>query len=377
MNFILGILFSVVVVSALALIPLVAVGAAPWVPIQHYEPFVRYAFGVVIPYAAITIFILGFILKVLKWSFSPNPYRIPTTAGQQKSLPWIKQSKLDNPSSTLGVLGRMFFELFLFRSLFRNTRLEFRKGPKITYEWEKWLWIAALAFHYSFLVVILRHLRFFTEPIPGFVKFIESADGFFEMGIAPLPGFMLPGILISGLVLGAAVTYLFIRRIYVPHARYISLPADYFPLFLILGIAGTGILMRYMGAFMQFAFNTDWLTVPVIQVKALGIGLVTGNPVVPEEIGTIFFIHLFLVCVLLAYFPFSKLMHLGGIFLSPTRVLANNSRAKRHVNPWDYPVHTHTYEEYEDEFREKMIEAGLPVEKMPESEAETEEAEKE
>ena len=377
MNFILGILFSVVVVSALALIPLVAVGAAPWVPIQHYEPFVRYAFGVVIPYAAITIFILGFILKVLKWSFSPNPYRIPTTAGQQKSLPWIKQNKLDNPSSTLGVLGRMFFELFLFRSLFRNTRLEFRKGPKITYEWEKWLWIAALAFHYSFLVVILRHLRFFTEPIPGFVKFIESADGFFEMGIAPLPGFMLPGILISGLVLGAAVTYLFIRRIYVPHARYISLPADYFPLFLILGIAGTGILMRYMGAFMQFAFNTDWLTVPVIQVKALGIGLVTGNPVVPEEIGTIFFIHLFLVCVLLAYFPFSKLMHLGGIFLSPTRVLANNSRAKRHVNPWDYPVHTHTYEEYEDEFREKMIEAGLPVEKMPESEAETEEAEKE
>ena len=377
MNFILGILFSVVVVSALALVPLVAVGAAPWVPIQHYEPFVRYAFGVVIPYAAITIFILGFILKVLKWSFSPNPYRIPTTAGQQKSLPWIKQNKLDNPSSTLGVLGRMFFELFLFRSLFRNTRLEFRKGPKITYEWEKWLWIAALAFHYSFLVVILRHLRFFTEPIPGFVKFIESADGFFEMGIAPLPGFMLPGILISGLVLGAAVTYLFIRRIYVPHARYISLPADYFPLFLILGIAGTGILMRYMGAFMQFAFNTDWLTVPVIQVKALGIGLVTGNPVVPEEIGTIFFIHLFLVCVLLAYFPFSKLMHLGGIFLSPTRVLANNSRAKRHVNPWDYPVHTHTYEEYEDEFREKMIEAGLPVEKMPESEAETEEAEKE
>ncbi|MGD9162197.1 MAG: sulfate reduction electron transfer complex DsrMKJOP subunit DsrM [Desulfobacteraceae bacterium] len=377
MNFILGILFSIVMVSILALIPLIGVGTAPLVADPRYAHLVRYFFGVVVPYAAITIFILGFIFKVLKWSFSPNPYRITTTAGQQKSLPWIKQNKLDNPSSTMGVLGRMFFEIFLFRSLFRNTRLEFRKGPKITYEWEKWLWIAALAFHYSFLVVILRHLRFFTEPIPGFVKFIESADGFLEVGIAPLPGFMLPGILISGLLLGAAVTYLFIRRIYIPQARYISLPADYFPLFLILGIAGTGIMMRYMGAFMQFAFNTDWLTVPVTQVKALGIGLVTGNPVVPEEIGTIFFIHLFLVCVLLAYFPFSKLMHLGGVFLSPTRVLANNNRAKRHVNPWDYPVKTHTYEEYEEEFRDKMIEAGLPVDKMPETEAETEEAEKE
>jgi hypothetical protein len=67
--------------------------------------------------------------------------------------------------------------------------------------------------------------------------------------------------------------------------------------------------------------------------------------------------------VLVGYFPFSKLMHMGGIFLSPTRNLANNNRAVRHVNPWNYPVEVHTYEEYEEEFREKMIEAGLPVEK--------------
>lgn len=56
---------------------------------------------------------------------------------------------------------------------------------------------------------------------------------------------------------------------------------------------------------------------------------------------------------------------MAGIFLSPTRNLSNNSRMKRHINPWDYPVKVHTYEEYEDEFRELMIEAGLPVEKKP------------
>ena len=114
-----------------------------------------------------------------------------------------------------------------------------------------------------------------------------------------------------------------------------------------------------------------------MEKKELAMGLVTFNPTIPDGIGVIFFIHLFLVCVLITYFPFSKLMHMGGIFLSPTRVLANNNRAKRHVNPWDYPVKTHTYEEYEEEFRDKMIEAGLPVDKMPETETETEEVEKE
>ena len=133
--------------------------------------------------------------------------------------------------------------------------------------------------------------------------------------------------------------------------RYISLPADYFPLFLITGIAFTGILMSYV------------LKIDVAAAKELALGLVSFRPKAPEGIGVLFYIHLFLVSVLFAYFPFSKLVHLGGIFLSPTRNLSNNSRIVRHINPWNYPVKVHTYQEYEDEFREKMIEAGLPVEK--------------
>jgi len=42
---------------------------------------------------------------------------------------------------------------------------------------------------------------------------------------------------------------------------------------------------------------------------------------------------------------------------------SDNSRAVRHVNPWDYPVKVHTYEEYEDEFRDVMRAAGLPLDK--------------
>ena len=93
------------------------------------------------------------------------------------------------------------------------------------------------------------------------------------------------------------------------------------------------------------------------------MGIISFHPVIPQGIGVLFYIHLFLVSILLAYFPFSKLMHAPGLFLSPTRNLANDSRARRHINPWGYPVKVHTYEEYEDEFRDAMKEAGVPVER--------------
>jgi nitrate reductase gamma subunit len=328
-----GIRFSLAAVVALVLAVFLGVKAAGF----------TYFFGVIVPYVAIALFLGGIVCRILIWGRSPVPFRIPTTAGQQKSLPWIKQNKLDNPITTKQVVGRMLLEVLLFRSLFRNTKAELDKGPKLYYQWEKWLWLAGLAFHYTFLVIVIRHLRFFTQSVPFFVEAVERVDGFLQVG--------LPGIYITDLIFMAAVTYLFVRRIVIPQIRYISLPADYFPLILLLTIGATGILTRY------------FTKVDILKVKQLAMSLITFNPVVPEGIGVIFFIHLFLVSILLAYFPFSKLMHAGGVLLSPTRNLPNDSRIKRHVNPWNYPVKVHSYAEYEDHFREKMIEAGLPVEK--------------
>ncbi len=128
----------------------------------------QYLFGVVLPYLAFAVFLGGFWWKVINWGKSPVPFRIPTTCGQEESLPWIKQSKIDNPSTTWGVVRRMFFEVFLFRSLFRNTKAEIQDGPKLVYGSSKYLWLFALLFHYCFLVIVLRHLRLFTNPIPGF-----------------------------------------------------------------------------------------------------------------------------------------------------------------------------------------------------------------
>ena len=315
-------------------------------------------FGIIVPYLALILFVVGFARRVMGWSRSAVPFRITTTCGQQASLPWFKQAKIDNPSTTFGVIVRMFLEIVLFRSLFRNTRMKLKSGPKLTYQLELFLWIGALAFHYAFFVVVVRHLRFFADPVPFFVTLAENVDSFFRIEVlydAVQSG--LPGVYLSGLVLLAAALYLFLRRVFIPQVRYISLAADYFPLFLIMGIALSGIFMRY------------FTKVDIVAIKELTMGLVTLRPTIPEGVSALFFAHMFLVSILLAYFPFSKLMHLGGVFLSPTRNMTGNTRQVRHVNPWNYPVKVHTYDEYEDDFREKMVEAGLPVVKMPEEQA--------
>ena len=109
---------------------------------------------------------------------------------------------------------------------------------------------------------------------------------------------------------------------------------------------------------MRYFYKVD-----LVAVKQLAIGLATFQPVLPLGIGPMFFIHIFLVSILFAYFPMSKLMHMGGVFLSPTRNMISNNRMVRHINPWNHDVEVHTYEQYEDEFREKMKKAGIPVEK--------------
>jgi nitrate reductase gamma subunit len=308
-------------------------------------PGMQYLFGVVIPWLAVATFIIGFCYRVVHWAKSPVPFKIPTTCGQQKSLSWIKHDKLESPATTSQVVARMFLEIVLFRSLWRNTKAEVHDGPKLTYESSRWLWLFGLLFHYSFLVIILRHMRLFLDPVPGFIKALEFGDSIIQVGAPTM--YLTDVAIVLGLIL------LFGRRLINRQVKYISLANDYFPLFLIFGIAVSGILMR-------FFLRTD---IDIVAIKRLAVGLATLQPTIPSDIGSIFYIHLFLVSALLAYFPFSKLMHMGGVFLSPTRNMANDTRMKRHINPWNPDVKPHSYAGYEDEFREFMVEANIPVEK--------------
>lgn len=224
-------------------------------------------------YGAAAIFILGFLGRVVKYAKTPSPLKIPTTPA---------------PITPIGVVSRMFQDVVVFKSLFKGN---------------KWTWIGGMVFHYAFLVVVLRHLRYFFYPEPAWVMGLQVAG------------------IYAGIILPLAALYLLMRRTTVDRTMFVSSLADYFVLFLILGIAVTGLLMKfYVRPFM-------------VDVKGFVYGLVTLNPSnVPFE--PVFLIHLVLVLTLLAYFPFSKLMHAGGLFFSPTRFQCDNPREKRHINPW-------------------------------------------
>ncbi|MCS4541050.1 MAG: sulfate reduction electron transfer complex DsrMKJOP subunit DsrM [Euryarchaeota archaeon] len=271
-------------------------------------------FGVVVPYVAFVIFVIGFVQRIISWANIPVPLKIVVTGGY-----------LEKPKTYLGVILRMASEIFVFRSLLRNTSYDFEKDET---RGNKWLWLGSLAFHWMLLIIILRQLRYFFEPSLSWVVSLRTIDQI---------GAFIPGLYYSGLLIIAALLYLLIRRFVYPELRFISLFSDYFALLLLLAIVISGDLLAY------------YIRVNVVEVKAYMLSLLAFKPVVPE-LHWFFFLHLFFVWVLIAYFPFSKLVHAPGIFFSPTRNQKNDSRVRRYVNPWNYPVKVESWEQYAKRF---------------------------
>lgn len=305
------------------------------------SPALRGSLGVAVPYAAAVALAAGICLRVWRWAAVPVPFRIPTTCGQQRSLPWIRPNKIENPATGGAAAVRMAGEVLLFRSLFRNTRCTVSEN-KAFFGDSKLLWLGAIVFHWSMLAILLRHLRLLIEPVPSCVLLLGQVDGFFQIGV--------PELYLSDIGFTAGLAYLLWRRFGNAAVRYISLLTDYFGPMLLLAAAATGMLMRHVA-------KAD-----VAAIKEFTLGLVTFSPKVPATLGALFFAHLAVVSALAVYLPFSKLAHMAGVFLTPTRNLANNSRMRRHINPWNYPVKTHPYHEWEEEYRDKLKAAEIPME---------------
>ncbi|TNF53858.1 nitrate reductase [bacterium] len=227
-------------------------------------------------YVAALIFIVGLLFKVVLYFKTPSPLKIPTTPA---------------PLNSAGVVLRMIPEVLFFRSLLKGGTAE------------KILWLGGWTFHVCFLVIVLRHLRFFTYPVPGWVM------SFQEIGIW------------AGLIFPLALLLLIARRFLNDRLMVISLFQDYFILILIIAIGLTGLLLKY------------FIRTNLVDVKAFILGLLTLSPVsLPSS--TLFLIHFCLVLLLLIYFPFSKLIHAWGVLMSPTRVQTDTPREFRHVAPW-------------------------------------------
>ena len=224
-------------------------------------------------YFATLMFVVGTLYRISTYTRTPAPLKIPTTPA---------------PTTTGGVVLRMMREVFLFESLFKANL---------------WTWGAGWLFHASLALVLLRHLRYFTEPVWSWVVFIQ-------------PFGMYAGIT---LVLGAIG--LWARRIFVERIRYISTPSDHLMLVLFLAIGSSGLIMRFVA-------HDD-----VIAVKGYMLGLMHFN-LQPLPSNMILYAHLLLVAVLMMIFPISKLLHAPGVFFSPSRNQADNPREKRHISSW-------------------------------------------
>lgn len=301
---------------------------------------IEYVFGVVVPYVAIVIFIIGVIYRIIEWAKSPVPLKIPTTAGQEFSpLPFIRRTvydMVDCPQTKLGTVIRMFFEVFLMRSLFRNVRYYYDKNEHVD---TRWLWFFAMAFHYSLLVILIRHMRFFTNPVPDIIETIDWVDGMMK--------YWVPSIYVTGVLALVSLAFLWGRRLFLARERTISLPSDHIPLILFAVILISGTLMRY------------FIKIDLYDVKTLAIGLFTFQPPsyeVLRGIHWLFYVHLTFVSILIAYIPFSKLMHFVGIFFSPTRNMPNDNRVHIHINPWDPEIKGITWEEYYEMYKDQLDE---------------------
>jgi len=237
-----------------------------------------YFFALLFIFATLVL-VVGLARKIIQYARTPAPLKIPTTPAA------VTRS---------GVVLRMFREVVFFESLFKAT---------------KWTWLFGWLFHIGLLLVLLRHLRYFVEPtwLPNWMWFLIEL-------IQPF-GIYAAFAMVAGL-LG-----LFIRRVFVDRVRYISAPSDYLWL-LLLGFIGVS------GLIMQFVSRTD-----VVMVKQFFTGLMTFSwGQLPVDFPLI--VHLLLVAVLMILFPFSKLLHVPGIFFSPTRNQVDNPREKRHIAPW-------------------------------------------
>jgi len=227
-------------------------------------------------YAATLLLVVGLARRIRLYWKTPAPLKIPTTPA---------------PTTTGGVVLRMFREVVFFESLFKGA---------------KWTWLFGWIFHMALFAVLFRHLRYFQEPVWEIVAWTSPLIKYLAFA-------MIIGLL--GL-LG--------RRIFVDRVRYISAPSDYLMLFLLLGIGISGALTTFVA-------HTD-----VVAVKSFFRHLMTFNfetmPNLPSD--PLIIVHLGLVALLMIIFPISKLLHAPGVFFSPTRNQVDNPREQRHIVDW-------------------------------------------
>ncbi|MCB1439630.1 MAG: respiratory nitrate reductase subunit gamma [Nitratireductor sp.] len=224
-------------------------------------------------YLAVLVFAGGLAMRIRQYWRTPAPLKIPTTPA---------------PTTKTGVWMRMAHEVLVFESLFKSN---------------KWIWAFGILFHAALAVVILRHFRYFQQPVWTVIALVQPFGVY------------------AGFAMVAGLLGLWARRIFVPRIRYISAPSDHLMLLLLIAIGASGLMMKFVS-------HTD-----IVSVKMFFLGLMRFT-IEPLPSDPLLLTHLGLVALLMIIFPFSKLLHAPGVFFSPTRNQVDNPREFRHLAAW-------------------------------------------
>ena len=224
-------------------------------------------------YAATAILLIGVAAKIRVYARTPAPLKIPTTPA---------------PTTRAGVVLRLTREVLFFESLFKGS---------------KWTWLFGWLFHASLLLVLLRHLRYFQDPVWAPIVFVQFFGTY------------------AGITMVVGLAGLWARRFLVDRVRYISTPSDHLHLALLIAIGLSGLAMRFVA-------RTD-----IVAVKAFMLGLMRLS-IQPLPADPLLLLHLTLVATLMIVFPISKLLHAPGLLFSPTRNQTDNPRDARHIAAW-------------------------------------------
>jgi nitrate reductase gamma subunit len=228
-------------------------------------------------YIAAATLIFGVTWRCWVYARTPQPLKIPIPPA---------------PTTRGGVVLRMLFEVTLFRQLFRSS---------------KWTWLFGWMFHVALALVLLRHLRYFTEPVWFWVELVQ------------------PFGLYAAFAMLAGLAGLWARRVLVDRVRYISSPSDHLMLALLAAIAASGLAMKYVA-------HTD-----IVALKAFFLGLMAFDWQ-PLPADPALLVHLTLVATLMIVFPVSKLLHAPGVFFSPSLNQVDDARERRHAAGWSAQI---------------------------------------
>ncbi len=228
--------------------------------------FSFFAAGILV-YIAVIVFIIGMAWQICRWARTPRS------------------------SVHLGIFPRP-----------KNRGVRFLKTLKDSFifphsaEVDPWMWIFAIAFHFSLAAVLFAHFRMVREFTP-LVKLIGT-EGMEKLGA--IAGGTL------GIILLIIIIYYLLRRFLSPY-KDLSVFEDYFIIFLLIVIIALGDHLRFFAKF------------SVTDYRQYMYGLLTFRPSFPEAIASsgakwVLTMHVFFVNLFVIYFPFSKLTHAIGTF---------------------------------------------------------------